>query len=82
MLKELCCSKNAEDYCGEMFSLPYKFPDIVDRTFAKPLILYNFSALHSNPGTLEPLNPHRITNSFGGDPNLKWRFVKRDINFA
>jgi len=28
--------------------LPYKSPDIVDRTFAKPLILYNFSALSAD----------------------------------
>ena len=39
----------------EMFSLPYKSPDIVDRTFTKPLILYNFSAFHLNPGILESL---------------------------
>ena len=33
-------------------------------------------------GTLEPWNPHRITNSFGGDPNLKWRFVKTRYKFC
>jgi hypothetical protein len=29
-------------------SLPYKSPDMVDRIFAKPLILYNFSALRAD----------------------------------
>jgi len=51
-------------FLGNIFLL-YNSPNIVDRTFDNPLILYNFTAIHLTPG---PLNPFRIDNSFGDDP--------------
>ncbi len=36
------------------------FPNKVDKLFATPLILYNFSASYSLPSSLEPLNPRTL----------------------
>ena len=53
-----------------MFLLPYKPPNIVERTFAKPLILYYFLAFHLAPWPLDLWNPLKIINSFGDDPYI------------
>ena len=52
----------AKAFFLKMFSLPYPSPGIIDRTFAKPFILFHFTAFHLNPWILEPLNPSRIIN--------------------
>jgi len=48
--------------------LVYKDPNSVCTTFAKLSDLCNSEAFHSNPWTLDPLNPFNIINSFGDDP--------------
>ena len=54
----------------KFFWLFYGYSDRVYTTFTKPSDFCNYKAFHSNPWTLDPLNPLKIINFFGDDPIL------------
>jgi hypothetical protein len=51
-----------------------RFASAGDPTVTQCVILssFLFGSSHSNPWTLDPLNPLKIINSFGDDPYFFW----------